>query len=224
MKHAIIYCRFSPRPNVDECKSNEKQEERCRVYCEKAGIIVESVFYDIAISGKRFDRPALHAALADLRSGMALVVDTSDRLARDMLVALTIRHQVQQAGATIEFADGSPLADTPEGELFANILAAFAAYERSRFARRTKAGLAKKKERGEHLGRIPIGWKIDPETKQLVLHSTEQAAIQHAKALRRACFKSEQIASELTRNYGHCRGKPWSARTVRRILSKVSEQ
>lgn len=236
MKHAIIYCRFSPRPNAVECRSNEKQEERCRTYCASKGYTPVAVYHDSAVSGKLMERPGLKAALAAVCEGRVLVVDTSDRLARDMLVSLTIRHQVNRLGATIEVADGSPQTDTPEGELFANILAAFAAYERSRFARRTKAGLAKKKARGEHLGRIPIGWKVDPASKQLVHDENEQKAIAKAVALKKLSYRaegvegtvgvrlsSEKIAQEITDEFGPVRGRPWSARTIRRVLMMHDE-
>ena len=110
---------------------------------------------------------------------------------------------------------------TPEGELFQNILAAFAAYERARFARRTKAGLAKKKANGEWLGRPPIGWKIDPTgTKRLVRDEQEQAAIHKARELSEHGWNSEVIADLLTQSLGLCRGRPWSARTVRKLLAK----
>lgn len=228
MKKAIIYCRFSPRPNADECKSNEKQEERCRAYCASKGYEVLWAVNDSAVSGKSAiaSRPGLASAIGRIESGMVLVVDTSDRLARDMLVALTIRYEIEKRGATIEFADGSPLTDTPEGELFQNILAAFAAYDRARFARRTKAGLKKKSERGEHLGRLPIGWRVDSHSKQLIHDEAEQRAMAKAVLLSKnqvAKLSSEKIAQELTDEFGLCRGRPWSARTVRRIIQRFSD-
>jgi DNA invertase Pin-like site-specific DNA recombinase len=219
----IIYTRFSPRPHADECKSNEKQEERCRAYCKKHDYIVFRVCGDAAVSGKLIDRPGLSAAMASLEPGMVLVVDTSCRLARDMLVNLTIRHQVDQAGCTIEFADGSPTASTPEGELFQNILAAFAAYDRARFARRTKAGLAKKQANGEWLGKPPVGFRIDKETRRLVEHHKEQRALAQIRWLSKQGWQSIRIADSLTLDFGPFRGKPWSARTIRKILARDAE-
>lgn len=224
-KQAIIYSRFSPRPNADECKSNEKQEVRCRAYCETRGFTVADVFSDEAVSGKTLHRPGLAAAIAALQPGMVLVIDTADRLARDMLVSLTIHHQIEQRGAQIEVADGSPSRTTPEGKLFANILAAFAQYERERFARRTKAGLAKKKASGQWLGRPPIGWQIDGNgSKRLVEHPVEQVAITHARKCAANGLPSDAIAKWLTEAFGPCRGKPWSGRTVRKILARKAAE
>jgi len=218
-KQAVIYTRFSPRPNADQCKSCERQEERCRDYCRRHGYEVWTCCSDKDVTGKRLSRPGLNEALDQLGSGMVLVVDSADRLARDMLVALTIRHQVDRAGCQIEFADGSPVTDTPEGELFGNILAAFAGYERARFARRTKAGLAKKLARGEWLGKPPIGHRIDSATKRLVDNPEEQAAVAWAAELSQWGMSSDQIAVALTADAGPCRGRPWNGRTIRKLLA-----
>ena len=235
MKQAIIYCRFSPRPDAKESKSNEKQGERCRKYCKRRGykILGEGIdnrfgiFSDKAISGKTLGRPGLTAAINYLEPGMVLVVDTRDRLARDMLVSLTIHQQVREKGATIEIADGSPSRETPEGNLMANILDAFAQYERESFARRTKAGLAKKKKEGVWLGKPPIGWKLDGETKQLMKCPEEQKAIEYILNMDKYGDKSSKIADILNHKMGFllsCRGKPWSARTIRKIIAREKQK
>lgn len=218
MKQAILYMRFSPRPDAGTSQSNEKQEDRCRVYCQRQSYEVAGVFADANISGKLLSRPGLSDALAALRPGMVLVVDTADRLARDMLVALTLHHQIEQRGAQVEAADGSPSRATPEGKLFANILAAFAQYERERFARRTKAGLARKRAQGVHVGRIPVGYRLETTTKKLIPDEWEQQAMERAKQLTAERVKSPEIAVMLTREFGPFRGRPWHARTVRKFL------
>jgi DNA invertase Pin-like site-specific DNA recombinase len=184
---------------------------------------VDGIFQDVAISGKVLDRPELSIAFERLKPGMVLVVDAADRLARDMLVSLTIRHQVDKAGATIEFADGSLCDTTPEGKLFQNILAAFAAFERDRIAVRTSKGLRRKQAAGQHIGRAPVGYQVDKKTMKLVIHHGEQSAIRAALRLSVGTRSSDDIARCLTRTLGLFRGKPWSARTIRRIIGKNSE-
>jgi DNA invertase Pin-like site-specific DNA recombinase len=221
MKQAIIYTRFSPRPNAEDCESCEKQGERCRAYCELKGHQVDGYHADKEVSGGDLCRPGLQKAINALQDGYVLVVDRSDRLARDMLVNLTIRHEVARQGATIEYADGSMVADTPEGELFQNILAAFAAYERARIRDRLRKWAAKKKAKGEWMGKPPIGWQLDPENSaQLVEHVTERQAIARACILKQDGCYSAEIAGILTEEFGPCRGNPWSPRTVRRMIEK----
>ncbi len=220
---AIIYTRFSPRPNADECKSNEKQMERCVAYClRKDYSWISGPFQDRNISGGILNRPGLQAALTALESGMVLVVDSSNRLARDMLVNLTIRHEVEKAGAVIEYADGSPTSTTPEGALFQNILAAFAAYERDRIRLRTKKGLERKRKNGERTtGKIPIGWEKNPEDpKRLMVCHQERRAIIAICIWSHMDKSSVEIAERVGQYHGLCRGKPWSDRTIRRLIKR----
>ncbi len=220
---AIIYCRFSPRPNAAECTSNEKQLERCAKYCNDRDWSWRSIsFQDRKVSGSVLNRPGLQAALAALKPGMVLVVDSSDRLARDMLVNLTIRHMVKEAGATIEYADGSPTSVTPEGELVEDILAAVSSFQRKCIQRSTKRGLKKKRENGERTtGEIPIGWKKAKDPKKLVVCEKERTAI---IAICRLKQRGDRSSTEITQyiNAWHdpCRGKPWSARTVRKLIKR----
>ena len=225
MTIAIIYTRFSPRPNAAECDSDQKQGERCLAYCAKNGLNLQATYGDEGVSGGVYNRPGLREALDSLSPGEVLVVDSADRLARDMLVSLTIRHEVEKAGATIEYANGSTCENTPEGKLFENILAAFSAYERDRIRLRTKNGLAKKKAAGVHLGKVPIGYRVDPETKGLVEDGFEQVGMRRAAQMWLEHGSSaDHIANELTRYYGPLRGKPWSGRSIRRILAKKKKK
>ncbi len=221
-KQAVIYARFSPRPNARDCNSCEKQGERCQAYCKQRGYAWGCIHIDKNKSGSNLDRPGLQGAINCLSANMVLVVDSSDRLARDMLVNLTIRQQVADAGATIEFADGSPCDTTPEGKLFQNMLAAFAAYERDRIRLRTKNGLEKKRKNGERTtGKIKIGWMLDPnDPKRLVVCVQERWAILRIFKLTDVGHKSPKIAEILNSETGSCRGKPWSARTIRKLIKR----
>ncbi len=208
-----------------ECDSCIKQFDRCHAYCLRSGYHVVTNYRDESVSGGVYDRPGLRKAIDRLSRGDVLVVDSADRLARDMLVSLTIRHEVELIGARIEYANGSTCSDTPEGTLFENILAAFASFERDRIRLRTKQGLAKKKAAGVWLGKVPIGYRVDPETKGLVEDGFEQGALNTAKRLREhRKMKSDDIAKYLSERWGLLRGKPWSGRSIRRILAKKKKK
>ena len=60
MTQAVIYARFSPRPDAQECDSVAKQRERCRAYCQAHGYDVIAEKHDEDMSGGRADnRPGL---------------------------------------------------------------------------------------------------------------------------------------------------------------------
>lgn len=227
MPIAILYARFSPRPNAKECDSIEKQVERCVNYAGTKGYdVFGSSFFDKETSGGVLDRPGLSDAIGTMKAyeEPILVVDSPDRLARDVLVFLTIQQQVIDAGGRIEYADGSPNSTTPEGELLINILACFAQFERSRIRHRTKRGLARKKAQGQWLGRPPIGFQLDRDTKRLVENREERKAVIHAKILRdKLGYTQDQITEEVQRVFGDYRGKPWKKRTIRTALSTCHE-
>jgi site-specific DNA recombinase len=218
MTTAIIYCRFSPRPNADECTSNERQEERCLAYCASHEYAVEGIFKDSNVSGGTIDRYGLRRALDSLGKDWVLVCDSSDRLARDMLVALTIQHQVAQRGARIEYANGTPPGTTPEGELMGNILAAYAHYQRQIIRRTTKAGLARKKANGVALGRCPIGYCR--QGGKLVPDPDEQTVIAGIIALVNLGYSVTYVTSICQQKYGLIRGRPWNEKTIRRIIAR----
>jgi DNA invertase Pin-like site-specific DNA recombinase len=247
MQEVVIYTRFSPRPNAEECDSCDKQFDRCweflkseysippagegkyRTFIDKGGAfsVIEHC-KDENVSGGVFDRPGLTRALERLGFGdrkRMLLVDSVDRLARDTHVAYLIKHEVEKAGGFIAYASGISPTDTPEGRFIDCIMTGVAAFERDRIRARTKAGLARKRAQGVYLGKVPIGYKRDPETKGLVEDKWEAECIEVAKTLRMLeGLASREIALRLTMDYGRLRGKPWSERTVRKLLKPGRDQ
>lgn len=225
MKHATIYARHSPRPDSKNCDSCEKQEDRCAAYCGDNGIQQNGVYRDEAISGGVLDRPGLSQAIRNLQPGWILLVDRPDRLSRELLDTLLIRRQVTEKKAEIVFADGSPTGvGSPEEVFFANILAALAAYERARIIHRCKEGKKRSRKEGKFCGgKLKIGWKMD-EGGRVVRCLEERKAIIGICLWAARGESSVEIADVLnnSRCYGLCRGKPWSARTIRKIISRES--
>ena len=215
-RQAIIYTRFSPRPDAETSLSCEKQSERCRIYCNAVGHEVLCEFADKDISGSVLDRPGLNAAIKALQDGMVLVVDTGDRLARDMLVELTIIAQIEAKGATVEYADRSSDRTTKEGRLLRNVLAAFAQYGRETIQENTKRGLKRKREAGEWQGKPPVGYVYDKATKRLMEHTGEQLVIAVVRTM--GHFSVCEIRDYINRHYDNFRGKLWSEKTIRKIL------
>lgn len=228
MTEAIIYTRFSPRPNAKECDSCKRQDERCLDYCDKKGYRIRGSFKDEGVSGGTLIRPGLQGALDVLEAGTVLLVDSLSRLSRDLGISLAIEEQVEQAGATIEYADGTPCDNSPEGKLQRRILVCFAAFERDRIRLNTKRGIARNRAAGKKInGRIPTGMREDPKNPGMLMKCPrERQGILLACRLKRDGFRRDrdEIARLLNCYYsvGPYRGHPWSGRLIDKVIVRHS--
>jgi DNA invertase Pin-like site-specific DNA recombinase len=107
MPLAVLYARFSPRPNPDECDSVDKQLERCRAYCEGHGYTVVAQYHDKDLSGERADnRPGLQKAVtAACERKAVLCVYSLSRLGLNQKV---LRHGPARHRMTARYSTTAP--------------------------------------------------------------------------------------------------------------------
>lgn len=219
---AIIYTRFSPRPDADESESCERQELACREYCEKKRYEVADAFADRALSGDDADRPGLWLAIEGLRRGWVLVVRDRKRLARDVYLSEVVRRAVEKGGARIEAVEETN-GDTPQDCLIRQILAAFAEYEKKVISSRTKYAMLRHQAAGRRMSRIaPYGWTIDPDNPALLVRNEEEEAIIGLmRELRDAGMSWRAIAAELDRRQIPPKlGGSWTHKSVAKIVER----
>jgi DNA invertase Pin-like site-specific DNA recombinase len=110
---------------------------------------------DEGFSAKNLSRPAIAGALEMLRKGQAsvLVVSKLDRLSRSLLDFATLMETANKQGWQIVVLDLAVDTTTPSGQLMANVMSAFAQYERQLIGARTSAALQQLKAQGKRLGR-----------------------------------------------------------------------
>jgi DNA invertase Pin-like site-specific DNA recombinase len=160
-----------------------------------------AVYEDIGISGAANldQRPGLLEALASLKRRTALLVVRRDRLARDTLTALMCERIAKKAGAVILSVAGESNGDGPEAVLMRTILDAFSQYERALIAMRTKAGLQRKRTKGERVGQVPYGKRLGADGVHLVDSPPEQAVMALVRELRASGLSYRQIVAVLNR-------------------------
>lgn len=188
--------------------------------CERAYTIA-AVYSDEGVSGKTgLDRrPALLEAISELGKGDLLVVAKRDRLGRDPMVVAMIEAAVKRKGARIISVAGEGTeSDSPTDILMRRMVDAFAEYERLIIAARTKAALQAKKSRGERVGSLPYGYKLDGDGKTLVEDEQEQQAIKLINELHARGLSLRNIASRLEAIGLKPRGDKWHAQTISNIL------
>lgn len=110
---------------------------------------------DEGFSAKNLSRPSIASALEQLRKGQAsvLVVSKLDRLSRSLLDFATLMDRAKREGWQLVVLDLAIDTTVPSGALMANVMAAFAEYERQLIGARTSAALQQLKAQGRRLGR-----------------------------------------------------------------------
>lgn len=136
----------------------------------------DRVFEEVA-SGGRWDRPELHRLLDHLRPGDTLVVWKLDRLSRSLRDALAIMERVEKTGAGFRSLTEAVDTTTPAGRMMAQMLGAFAEFEREMIRARTSAGLRQARAEGRVGGRRPkLSARQREEIAESVLSGRRTAA------------------------------------------------
>lgn len=171
----------------------ELQLAALRTHASRRGLLVVEEFVDRGISGAKDRRPALDQLMRAAWEGQfrAVLVWRFDRFARSVKHLISALETFRTL--KIEFISLQEQFDTstPIGHAMFTIIGAMAELERDIIRERVKAGLARARARGVHLGRRPASARSD-----------------QALALRREGLSIGQIARRL-----HC-----SRATIRRRL------
>ena len=153
---AIIYARVSTEEQKRKGYSIEAQIEACRAYAKAKGWEVVGVFEEpkSAKEGSIEKRKELQKALTFLEEGGSdiLIVWRLDRLTRSII---DFQKMIERIGARISSVEEGLDMSTSAGRFVANILVAFAQYERESIGERTKLGLQRAKKEGKRIGRPP---------------------------------------------------------------------
>ena len=215
---AYAYLRVSTDQQSLSGAGLDAQEDACR---RSAGELV-GIYRDEGVSGKSGldKRPALLELIAALGKGDTLIVAKRDRLGRDPLVVAMIESAVKRKGARIISAAGEGTdSDSPTDILMRRMVDAFAEYERLVIGARTKAALGAMKNRGERVGSIPYGYRVDYDGKSLIPDDDEQETLAMVHQLQTEGLSLRAIAARLDAAGRRSRGNGWHPQTIKNILA-----
>lgn len=121
---------------------------------KKRGIPDENIFVDRA-SGRSMSRPRLKAALMLMegRPGWTLVVYKLDRLGRDAIGLMQLAKEFDDKGWNLVSLSDQIDTRTAMGRAFFGFMAVIAQLESDLISERTKAGVARRREKGFFVGR-----------------------------------------------------------------------
>lgn len=223
---AVLYIRVSTTEQAAEGVSLEAQEAKLRSYCALRDLDVAEVVIDAGVSaakplasregGKRV------LDLVQRKQVQAIVAYRLDRLFRNAGDCMTITEQWDRKGVAMHFLDvrGQALdTSSATGRFFLNMLAGVAELERSLLVERTRLAMSHKKARGERVGEIPYGSRLDDDGVTLLPDEGEQAVIAAVREARDRGLSQRAIVAELARQgFTTRKGTPIQLTQVQRIL------
>jgi DNA invertase Pin-like site-specific DNA recombinase len=234
MESAVSYLRCSGESQILG-DTWDRQNESIAKFASVRGFEIVSEFRDEGVTGKMEleGRTGLSACIAYVQEyGIKTVLcESSDRLARDMIVAEVIVREFQKIGVRV-FAASSGIDLTegddsnPTAKLIRQILAAVAEFDRCVVVLKLKAARTRIKEQGRAPGaknyspdpirnrnaegRHPFGWKPG-----------EEPILKQMHMLKGLGMTPKTIAAKLNESGILSRyGLPWRGSTISKILAR----
>ncbi|HYE72360.1 MAG TPA: recombinase family protein [Blastocatellia bacterium] len=222
---AIIYRRCS-REEEQDGLGLAAQLDACMRYAHEIQCDEVLDFADEGYSGALSvsNRPALTSALAAAGKGDVFIVSKRDRLGRDMLVTLTIEQLLKKKGVRLVSVagEGTDSGDEITALILRTISDLFAQVERETISLRTRNALAIKRARGERVGSVPYGFRLDEDGQSLLIDPKEEVAVNRIVRLRNDGHTYRSIGAELKKeNLLPRRASNWHPVQIRRIYERA---
>lgn len=185
--------------------------------------ITEKFYEEVSGTVDHLSRPALsklfEAVTSHPGSGVTVIVEKADRLARDLVVSELLLRQFRDLGVTVIEAEGgndlTAGSDNPTSTLIRQILAAVSEFEKSSLVLKLRAARERvKAETGRCGGRWPFGhYPGEKETLRVLLEGHQMG------------YSTRTIATVLNEQKCPSRGgQPWSFGAVAKILKANTPQ
>src|SRR6202521_924063 len=220
---AAGYIRVSTEEQATRGHGLEAQERAIRAFAESQGYELIAVVADPGISGAT--RPAERPGFAKLHEMAAasaisiLLVWKFDRLARQIVFAVTAVSELAEQGIAIRSVTEPIDTATPMGRTIFAVLAGMAEQERQGITERTWSGRREKAGKGGFAGGgAPYGYRRDKDAG-LVIDKAEAIIVRRMFKLRDDGLPFVQIAARLNADGLRTRrGKAWRHDAISYIL------
>lgn len=167
-------------------------------YAARSGLAIVGAYCDIAVSGRREERPQLNQLMAAARNRDldCILVWKFDRFARSTRDLLTALEEFEHLG--IRFVSVQDQIDTgsPMGRTMFTMIGAMAELESALISERVTAGMHAAQARGKHLGRPRLALHLIHEIERIAASTTRSVrqiqAISEAKSVVAASERSSK--------------------------------
>ena len=163
MTTSFTYYRVSTDEQAQQGKSIEAQGRMCRKWAKDNDYRILEEFKDEGKSATNLNRPALQEMLSKCTSGInAVIVQDTDRLARNTLDHLTVRSLLDKNNVELISISQPMIDNSPEGNLVDTIIASVNAFQSQITGRKTSKVLNEKAKIGWYPAPAPLGYANIP--------------------------------------------------------------
>lgn len=225
-----IYARVSTHEQAEQGYSIDAQLDILRDYCKKNGLQVYEEYVDAGISGKSLKgRVALQRLQRDAEKGLfdELLVWKTNRLARNSYNLLGILDHLEHHNVSFRSYSDNFETSTPIGKFSFQIMGAIGELERNTIVENVKMGMKQRAKKGEHNGKLPLGYRVVPDPGNLSKRSKAVAVVPEEAIIVRKIFELyaagrgfKSIANELNHiGYKTQTGNTFSTTAIKEILN-----
>lgn len=175
--HTAIYPRVSTGMQATEGNSLDTQVELCMNKAKELNLPLDRimVYREEGFSGEDIDRPAMNELRQAINDHLIdrVIITHPDRLSRDLTDKLYLCREFEARDIQLVFVD-TEYQNTPEGQLFFNLMSVIAQYELSLIKKRTVRGRLTAVEKDKKIMPMrcpPFGY--DWVEGQLIVNQTE---------------------------------------------------
>ena len=213
MKKVGLYVRVSTQEQKLHGISIENQLDALRQYCREKGYFVAAIYNDAGVSAHVTykKRPALLQMIQDCQEQKIdlLLFTRLDRFFRSVGDYYLVTSQMGKVPWKAIWEDYET--ETSDGQFKVNIMLSIAEAEAARTSEKIKSIMDYKRQRGEHLGTVPLGYRL--VDKKLVIDSETEPIVRKIFEM----YDSGQ-GSNLIRRYLSSVGHDMHARSIRYLI------
>lgn len=164
---AVIYARFSSHNQREE--SIEQQVAECRAYAAANDLDVIRIYHDSAKTGKNDNRTQYQRLQRDAKKGEFefIIAYKSNRIARNMLLALSFEGEMEKLGIRVVYAK-EEFGDTAAGRFALRTMMNVNQFYSENMAEDIRRGLRDNAESCKVTGALPYGYQSGENGKPVI--------------------------------------------------------
>jgi len=220
---AIGYIRVSTEEQAATGISMDAQRAKIEAYALTKDLPLVGIIEDAGKSAKDLRRPGVQKVLdmARRKDVDAVIIVKLDRMFRSTVDALNTAKDFDRRGVALHSISESLDTQSAMGKFFFTLTAALAEMERGLVGERTRAALARKKERREVYGEVPYGFAVIDGA--LVSDQEEQDILRRIRHLRAGGMSYQKVADTLnSMGVSAKKGGQWDRVRVFKIMQKAA--